>query len=105
MSSNIKTVVGNGVFLLSAIAFAGALVYTYILIGKSTTTSDADVDKILTQIAYVNGALVALMTLIAFSFTNAYPAFRDRYILILTHFALFLSVLSVSILAIQRRSA
>ncbi len=105
MSSNIKTVVGNGVFLLASIAFVGAMIYTYILIGKSTTSSDTDMDKVLTQIAYVNGALVALMMLIAFSFTNANPAFKDRYILIVTHIALFFSVLSVSILAIQKKSS
>ncbi len=91
---------GAGIFTISTLVFVGVIIYTVVLIGKNIASPDDA--GVLTQISYVNGGLIALMTLIAFSFTNAYPAAKDKYLLIITHVALFLSVMAVSILAIQK---
>jgi hypothetical protein len=91
---------GTGTFWVSAVVFIGVIIYTVVLIGQNIASPDDH--GVLTQISYVNGGLIALMTLIAFSFTNAYPAAKDKYILLITHLALFLGIMAVSILAIQK---
>ena len=79
--------------------FIGALVYTFVLLGKVTANadnSDTFYDTIKT-IATMNGALMVLMTLIAFQYVRSDINAGPSYVFLMLHFNMFLSLLADSI--------
>lgn len=77
------------------------------MLGKATSSSSTaqEVDNAITTIAYTNGALIAVMMLLAYSYVRSYPETRDNYIFLMTHVALFLSLLGVSVAVLSKRGA
>lgn len=97
---------GTGIFLLLSAAFVGVLGYTISLFVKTEgQKTDSDLDSMMMKIGYMNGALIALMMLISFSFLNTNPALKDKYLLVMTHVAVFFSIMAFSFSAIVKRTA
>ncbi len=106
MSSNsASSKAGTAGVWLSAILLIAGLIITFVMTGKVTGSCDRtqEVDKALSTIAYVNGAAILLMTLLALTYVRSFPDMRDNYIFLMTHLALFLSLMGVSIAVIAKR--
>lgn len=93
-------------FWIAAVAMVGSAIATFVFVGQAAPSSSnkEDVEKAMRNIAITNGAIILFMSLLAFVYLRQYPDTRDNYILIMTHFTLFLAFLAVSIAVITKRS-
>jgi hypothetical protein len=96
---------GTLAFWLSAAAVVGAAIATVVFVNQAAPSSSSkdDVDKAMKNITYTNGALILFMTILAYVYLRQFPDTRDNYMMIITHFSLFLSFLAVSIAVITKR--
>lgn len=92
-------------FWLAVVLVIGSAIATYVFVGQATPSSSnkEEVEKAIRNIGLTNGALIVLMSLLAYVYLRQYPDTRDNYILIITHFTLFLALLAVSISVITKR--
>jgi hypothetical protein len=106
MSSNSKSSFGSGaLYTIGTALFVTCIVVTFVYLGKATSSASnaQEIDSAITTIAYTNGGLIALMMILAYSYVRSYPDTRDNYVFLMTHVAVFLSLLGVSIAVITKR--
>lgn len=99
---------GRIFFYIATGLFIGAVVYTFVLLGKVSAHPDNSTQMydMIRTISLMNGALMALMTLIAFQYVKSDPSTGQSYVFLMLHFNIFLSLLavSISVLSFKQRS-
>jgi len=96
----------QGMLWLSIAAFFCGLIYTMIVIGQTTASGDTsqDMKSAIGQIAIVNCVLVAVLGGTAYFYTNQVATSRDAYIMFVLHVSLLLSLTSISVSTLFKKT-
>jgi len=99
----------NGLLWLSIAAFFGGLIYTMIIIGQTTASGDGvkDMQNAIAQVAGVNCVLILVLGGTAYFYTSQQTGTgtKDAYIMFMLHLSILLSVTSISVSTLFKKSA
>ena len=104
MSSRPGATGGSILLLLGSAVFIGALIYSFITVGRVTASADnqAEVKNAVQTLGLTNGALVLFLGILAFLYVRADRASEQSYIFLMLHANLFLSILAVSVAVLSK---
>ena len=90
--------------VFGALAFVGAMIYIFIVVGKVAGGNDnaADMVSAIYNVTVVNAILILVLAGTAYFYVAAEPLAERPYVMILLHASLLLSMISVSVSAIQQ---
>jgi cytochrome c biogenesis factor len=90
--------------ILGILLFLGSIIYTFSAVGTATSNSDskAEMSKAITSVAVVNLVLTVILFGIALVYVTTDTTTERNYLMIMTHVAVFLSILSVSVSSLHQ---
>lgn len=95
---------GGGILLIFFLilgTFATSL--WYIFMNNPSPNTSEELNSAVRSISMINGALILLLLFFSMLYTQANPVTEKRYVFILLHVTLFLSLLSVSVSVLTKR--
>jgi cytochrome c biogenesis factor len=90
--------------LVGIAIFLGSIIYTFVAVGTATSNSDSktEMGKAITSVTVVNLVLTVILCGIALVYVTTDTTTERNYLMIMTHVAIFLSVLSVSVSSLHQ---
>jgi len=89
------------------LAFVGSIIYTIIAVSTATASSDNKMQLASTvyNVTIVNGVFIAILGITTYFYFRTQSAGYDAYVMAMLHVALFLSIMSSSVAALQQLSS
>jgi hypothetical protein len=97
-------VAGRIFFYTVVLLFLGTTIYTITQLSAVTGNKDnsEEFSKIIRLIAGVNGAVMILMTFIAYQYIKSDPLTGPSYIFLMIHISIFISIMAASIAVLSK---
>lgn len=92
------------ILLIAVLGFMAGVVYTFVEVSQSVGSSDNkhEMSKAISTVALVNSVLTIILFGVGLAYVNAYPNAARIYYMFIAHAAILLSIISVSVTALQK---
>jgi hypothetical protein len=95
----------NWVLVAMLAAFIALVITNFVVIGNATSQGEdnaSEMKSAIVTVISINAVIIALLGLVAYSYTRANIGTESTYLMIVTHLTLLLSLTAVGISAVQK---